>query len=65
MNCMWHAESTGRKNGQKCAIWAPSHKIVGLYLNNLGTYRQWEKVVKPQYLLQMSSQYGELRSTNG
>jgi len=22
----------GKKNRQKCAIWAPSHKLVGLYL---------------------------------
>jgi len=28
-------------------------------------YRQSEKVIKQQYLLQMSSQYGELRPTNG
>jgi len=26
---------------------------------------QWEKLVKQRYLLQMSSQYGELRPTNG
>ena len=28
---------------QKVAIWAPSHKFVGLYLRNEGTYRQSEK----------------------
>jgi len=28
---------------QKIAIWAPSHNFVGLYLRNLGIYRQSEK----------------------
>jgi len=28
---------------QKIALWAPSHNFVGLYLRNLGTYRQSEK----------------------
>jgi len=31
------------KNRQKYASWAPSHNFVGLYLRNLGTYRQLEK----------------------
>jgi len=35
---------------QKFAIWAPSHKFVGLYLRNYGTYRQLEKLVKQQCL---------------
>ena len=30
---------------QKVAIWAPSHKFVGLYLCNGGMYRQSEKNV--------------------
>ena len=29
-----------KKNRQKVAIWAPSHKFVGLYIRNEGTYRQ-------------------------
>jgi len=46
---------------QKIAIWAPSHNFVGLYLRKKGTYRQSEKkFVKQQYLLHMSSQYGEV-----
>jgi len=50
----------------KIAIWAPSHNFVGLYLRNQGTYRQSEKkLVKQQYVLQMSPQYGEHRPTNG
>jgi len=28
---------------QKIAIWAPSHNFVGLYLRNVGMYRQSEK----------------------
>jgi len=32
-----------QKSRQKIAIWAPSYNVVGLYLRNEGTYRQWEK----------------------
>jgi len=49
---------------QKFAIWVPSHKFVGLYLCNWDMYRQSKKIVKQQYLLQMFSQYGELRPTS-
>ena len=50
----------------KIAIWASSHNFVRLYLRNYGTYRQSEKkLVKQQYLLYMSPQYGELRPTSG
>ena len=31
------------KKSPKIAIWAPSHNFVGLYLGNLGMYRQSEK----------------------
>jgi len=48
------------KKSPKIAIWAPSHTFVGLYLRNYGTYRQSEKLVKHQYLLYMSPQYGAL-----
>jgi len=43
--CTWLAENTGCKNGQKFAIWAPSHNFVRLhvYLRNKGTYPQLEK----------------------
>ena len=46
---------------QKIAISAPSHNFVGLglYLRNEGMHRQSEKVVKQQYVLHMSPQYGE------
>jgi len=54
-----------QKNCQKFAISAPSHKFVGLYLRNWGTYRPRKKLVQQQYLLHMSPHYGELRSTSG
>jgi len=41
--CTRLAENTGRKKSPKIVIWAPSHKFVGLYLRNWGTYRQSEK----------------------
>jgi len=65
MCCTRLAGNTGRKNHQKFATWAPSHNFVGLYHRNQGMYRQSEKRAKQQYLLHMSSQYGELRSNNG
>jgi len=38
--CTGLAANAGRKNDTKIAIWAPSHKFVGLYLRNESTYRQ-------------------------
>jgi len=52
-------------NTQKIAIWAPSHNFVGLYLHKWSTYRYRQsekKLVKQQYLLHMSPQYGELQA---
>jgi len=46
------------KNRQKFVIWAPSHYFVGLYLRHVSTVGK--KLANQQYLLQMSSQYGEL-----
>ena len=55
-----------QKLRKKIAIRAPSHNFVGLYLCNWGMYRQSEKkLVKQQYLLHMSAQYGELRPASG
>ena len=70
MCCTWLAENPGRKKmpkmTEKISIWAPFHKFVGLYLRNLGMYRQSKKkLVKQQYLLHMCPQYGELRPTSG
>jgi len=47
------------------AIWAPSHNFVGLYLATKARIDNRKKLVKQQYLLYMSSQYGELRPTSG
>jgi len=58
------AENAGPKKSPKIAIWAPSHNFAGLYVCNQGTYRQSEKLVKQQYVLQMSPQCGEHRPTN-
>jgi len=54
MCCTRLAGNTGRKIDAKIAICAPSHKFVGLYLCNEGTYRQSEKIVKQRYLFHMS-----------
>ena len=54
------------KKSPKIAILASSHKFVRLYLRKSGMYRQSEKkLVKQQYLLYTSPQYGELRPTSG
>jgi len=50
---------------QKFAICAPSHKFVRLYLRNWGSTDNRKKIVKQQYLPNMSLQYGELRPTSG
>jgi len=51
---------------QKIATCVPLHNFVGLYLCNWGMYQQSEKkLVKQQYVLHMSTQYGELRPTDG
>jgi len=53
-------EMRDAKNSQKVAICAPSYNFVGLYhIDNR------KKLVKQQYLLQMSPQYGERRPTSG
>jgi len=62
---VWNVQHMARwkYRTQKVAINAPCHNFVGLYLCNNGMYRRSEKkLVKQQYLLHMSSQYGELWS---
>jgi len=65
--CTWLTEKyRTQKWRKKIAIWAPSHNFVGLYLRNLRHMSTiGKKLVKQQYLLHMSSQYGELRPTSG
>jgi len=52
------------KKSPKIAIWAPSHNFVGLYLPTKARIDNRKKIVKQQYVLHMSSQYGELRPTS-
>jgi len=54
------AENAGPKKWPKIVIWAPSHRFVRLYLRAiLSTIGK--KNLKQQYLIHMSSQYGEHR----
>jgi len=55
------------KNGQKFAIWAPSHNFglaISTQLGPVSTIGK-KKLVKQQYLIHMSPQYGKLRPTSG
>jgi len=79
--CTRLTENTGRKKSRQNRhldtiaqlCWAISSQLRHVSTIGKGTYRQTEKaridnrkkLVKQQYLLQMSSQYGELRTTNG
>jgi len=63
--CTRLPEIQDAKYRQKFAICAQSHNFVGLYLRNKGTRRQSGKHFKQEYLLHVSSQYGELRRTSG
>jgi len=50
---------------KKIAILAPSHNFVGYIFATKACIDSWKKLVKQQYLLHVSSQYGELWPTNG
>jgi len=52
------AENAGRKKSSKVAIW-------GYIFATKARIDNRKKVVKQQYLLQISPQYGELRPTSG
>jgi len=58
------AEHTGRKNYAKIAICAPLHNLGYIFASEV-CIDDRNFFVKQQYLLHMSSQYGELRPTNG
>jgi len=49
---------------QKIAIWTPSHYFVGYIFATKACIDNRKKLVKQQYLLHMSLQYGELRPTS-
>ena len=68
MCCKRLAENTGRKKVAKIAIWAPSHNFVGLkdlwsgyIFATEARIDNRKKLVKQQYLLHVSPQYGELQ----
>ena len=46
-------------------MWAPSHNFVGLLSSQIRHVLTIGKIVKQQYLLHKSSQYGARRPTNG
>ena len=63
--CTRLAENTGRKKSPKIAIWTLLHNFVGYIFATKARIDSREKLVKQQYLLHMSPQYGELRPTRG
>jgi len=65
MCCTRLAHNTGRKNLQKFVIWAPSHNLSGCIFAIKACIGNRKKVIKQQYVLHMSSQYGELRPISG
>jgi len=67
MCCTWLAENTGRKNDVKKS---PSghHRTTStgyIFANKAHIDNQKKKLVKQQYLLHMSLQYGELWPSSG
>ena len=60
MCCRRLAANAGPKQSPKIAIWAPSHncRAISSQLRHVSTIGK--KLVKQQYLLHMSSQFGEL-----
>ena len=65
MCCTWLTGNTGRKNGQKFAILAPSYNLSGHVVETEECVDNRKKVVKQQSLPHMSPQYGELRPICG
>jgi len=63
--CTRLAENTGRKKSPKIAIWTLLHNFVGYIFATKARIDSREKLVKQQYVLHMSPQYGELRPTSG
>ena len=66
MCCMWLAENTGHKNDAKnrhLGTITQLCRAISSQLRHVSTIGK--KLVKQQYLLHMSPQYGELRPTSG
>ena len=66
MCCTWLAENTQRKNYAK-KLPSVHHRttLLGYIFATKAHIDNRKKLVKQQYLLQISSQYGELQPTNG
>jgi len=65
MYCTRLAGNTGRKNDAKIASVYHRTTLSGYTLATKAHIDNRKKLVKQQYLLQMSLQYGELRLTSG
>jgi len=55
----------GRKNSAKMAVCAPSRKLSAYVFATKACIDNRKKIVIEQYVLNMSSQYGEFQPTNG
>jgi len=65
MCCTRLAENTRRKNRQKFAIWNHRKNVSGCIFATTACIDNRKKLVKQQYLLRNTSQYGELRPISG
>jgi len=65
MCCTRLAGNTGRKNDAKIIIWDPTQLLLGYTFATEACIDNQKKPVKQQYVIHMSSQYGELWPTNG
>jgi len=61
MCCTRLAENTGFKKSPKIAIWAPSQTLSGYIFATKAYIDNRKTLIKQQYLLRMSSQYGKRR----
>jgi len=66
MCCTWLARNTGRKNNAKKSSSAHHHTtLLGCIFATKARIDNRKKLVKQQYLLHMSPQYGKLQPSNG
>jgi len=65
MCCTWLAENTGRKNDAKNRHLGTIPQLCPAVFATKARIDNRKKILKQQYLLQMSPQYGEVRPTSG
>jgi len=65
MCCTRLAGNTRRKNDTKCRHLRTIEQVCGAISSQLRHIDNRKKIVKQQYILHMSSQYGEFRPTSG